>query len=507
MTSAIPLDEHGRRIVQLDPGTELVGFVLSNNFVDIIQGPIGSGKSVGAMTRILRHAQQQRKSKFDGLRKSRWAACRNVYPDLKRSTIREWLEWFPERPYGRFNHGQPPYHRMQFDDVVLHVDFLALDKPEDVSKLRSVQYTGIWFNECQFIDKTIFDEATSRVGRYPSEQEGGTEWYGVIADANAPDEDHWLAMITRQVDPPPNLSEDEKAGYEWPREWGFWKQPGALLEKLDDKGILTGYEMNPHAENKRWLNPEYYQRLVRGKSKNWIDSRLMNRIALVVEGSPVWPMFRVETHVAREALRPVEGHDVIVGVDFGRTAGAVFMQEIGNRVFVQYELCWANAATVDSAPMVKRFLAKHYPDFPVRAYGDPKGQDKGTNFDDTGYEIYAANGIVMHKPPGLLRNHIPTRIEAVANLLNEMENGRPRFVLSPYCTTLKIAMAGRYHNEKDETGELKPNKDRYSHIADALQYACIGMGEGSRMVGLKRISELRPVRVSPKRRSLRRVEA
>jgi hypothetical protein len=44
-------------------------------------------------------------------------------------------------------------------------------------------------------------------------------------------------------------------------------------------------------------------------------------------------------------------------------------------------------------------------------------------------------------------------------------------------------MAGRYHNEKDETGELKPKKDRYSNPADALQYLCLGMGEGRRMVG------------------------
>jgi hypothetical protein len=71
----------------------------------------------------------------------------------------------------------------------------------------------------------------------------------------------------------------------------------------------------------------------------------------------------------------------------------------------------------------------------------------------------------------------------VAHLLNEMYDGRPRFVLSPACRTLKVAMAGRYHNEKDETGELKPCKDRYSNPADALQYLVLGMGEGRRLVG------------------------
>jgi hypothetical protein len=140
-------------------------------------------------------------------------------------------------------------------------------------------------------------------------------------------------------------------------------------------------------------------------------------------------------------------------------------------------------------------------------YGDPKGRDKGVNDDSTGYEIYQSSGIRVMEPPGLKQNMISTRINAVAALLNEMEGGRPRFVLSPACRTLKIAMAGRYHNQKDETGELKPNKDRYSHIADALQYACIGLGEGRRMIGLDPIGLLRPVRAFAKRKSMRRVEA
>jgi hypothetical protein len=88
--------------------------------------------------------------------------------------------------------------------VLCEVDFLALDKPEDVRKLRSTEYTGIVFNEIQYIDKELFDEAHSRL-RYPSKDEGGATWHGMLADANAPDEDHWLAIMTGQVDLPPGL--------------------------------------------------------------------------------------------------------------------------------------------------------------------------------------------------------------------------------------------------------------------------------------------------------------
>jgi hypothetical protein len=82
----------------------------------------------------------------------------------------------------------------------------------------------------------------------------------------------------------------------------------------------------------------------------------MNRIALVVEGDPVWPMFRVEVHVSREVLKPVERHEVVVGLDFGRSPAAVFMQAVNNRVLVQHELIGANEGAVDFAPKVKRFL-------------------------------------------------------------------------------------------------------------------------------------------------------
>lgn len=492
-----------------DAGTRLADFVTSNRFVDIIQGPIGSGKSVAWCLRIMRHAQEQAPSTQDGLRKTRWAVVRNTYPDLKRTTIRTWLDTFPEHIYGRFTHGMSPMHRIRFPwpggDVSMEVDFLALDKPDDIRKLRSGEYTGIVPNELQFLDKELFDEMTSRVGRYPKMAEGGPTWSGVFGDANAPDEDHWLGMMTGQVDLPPNLTEEEIAGFQWPADWGFHMQPPALIEVLDQHGRVVDYKVNPLAENLRNLPPDYYERQRRGKTKAWIDSRLMNRIALVVEGSPVWPMFRVEVHVADKALRPVPGHEVVVGLDFGRQPAAIFGQAVNNRVLVQYELVGHNESSTTFAPKVKRFLEKHYPGFTVRFFGDPKGQDKGQAEDRTAYDIFQANGMTVMPAPGIPQNQISTRVETVANLLNEMDDGRPRFVLSPLCRTLKVGMAGRYHNTRDETGELKPNKDRYSNPADALQYFCLGLGEGRRMLGLRAAGSAKPVQTRKGRKSLRRV--
>lgn len=506
------MSEPGAAQFVLKAGTRVCDFVMSDREVDIIQGPLGSGKTRALCARIMRHAQQQRISKITGARMSRWALVRNTYPDLKTTTIRTWLEMFSEAVYGRFNWGQPPAHRIKFqggDGVWVHleVDFLALDKPEDVRKLRSTEYTGIAFNELPFIDKELFDEGTSRL-RYPGSEHGGSEWHGIIADANAPDEDHWLAWMTGQIDLPPNLTDEEREQYRWPAHWGFHKQPAAVIEQRNAQGVVIGYEVDPTCENYENLPPGYYQKMLHGKKKSWIDSRMRNVIALVVDGSPVYPEFNVDVHVSVEALRPMPRVALTVGLDFGRQPAAIFMQAANNRVYVQYELLGHNEGAVTFAPKVRRFIAEKYPSFElseINFWGDPKGDDKGQADERTAYDIFEANGMKVRGPPGLRNNMIETRVSAVTSLHNELHDGRPRYIMSPMCRTLKVAKAGRYHLVREEDGVLRPKKNRYSNPADAEQYGILGLGEGRRMVGRTPLGELSGKRVYAGRKTMRRI--
>jgi len=493
--------DDGRATFEPD-GRCLTAFLMSKAFVDVIQGPLGSGKSRACCARIMKHAQEQQQSRLDGLRKSRWAIVRNTFPDLKRTTIRTWLDVFPENIYGRFFWGQPPGHKISFDDVRLEIDFLALDKPEDVRKLRSGEYTGIWFNEVQYIPKELVDEATSRVDRYPALYEGGPTWTGVICDANAPEEDHWLAMMTGQVDLPTDLPAEDLAALVWPPEWGFFMQPPALIEQFDGHGQIIGHLVNPEAENLKWLSPQYYQRQAVGKSRAWIDSRLMNRVTIFAEGSPIWPSFRPEYHVAANVLKVVEGHDVWVGLDFGRQPAAIFGQHINNRLFEQFELQGFNEGATTFAPKVKRLLEQEYRGCRARVFGDPKGRDKGQNDDRTAYEIFEANGVTVLPAP-VKGNMIETRIEAVMHILNDNPSGIPRFQLSPRIRVLRAAMAGKYFWKG--VGQLRePEKGKYSHMADAAQYQILGLGEGRSMTGFDRIVRHQPIQAYTGRKSRRR---
>jgi hypothetical protein len=481
-----------RQHFHLAAGTRLADFVTSNRETDIIEGPIGSGKTVALCLRVMRHAQEQRPSPIDGLRYTRFALVRNSYPDLRRTTIRTWLDTFPESLYGRFNWGQPPCHKISFADVRTEIDFLALDKPDDVRKLRSAEYTGIAYNELSFIDKALFDEGTSRL-RYPKQEHGGPTWKGVIADSNAPDEDHWLAMMTGQVDLPPGLTVEEQDELRWPEEWGFHLQPPALIEQYDQRGHVKGYRINPDAENLSNLPAGYYEKQLAGKSKAWIDSRLMVRVVLVVEGSPVWPMFRRDFHVSAEPLRPLKGAEVLVSLDFGRVyPAALFSQEINGRVNVQHEMLGFNEGATIFAPKVKRFLEQNYPGSKVRLVGDPKGADRGQATERSAYDVFATRGMPVVAAP-IKQNKISERIETVAYALNDNPSGVSRVIISPLCRTLIIGMAGRYHLVREEDGELRPKKDKYSNLCDCLQYKLISLGDGRRMMGLDATISSTPV--------------
>src|SRR5258705_10959207 len=98
-------------------------------------------------------------------------------------------------------------------------------------------------------------------------------------------------------------------------------------------------------------------------------------------------------------------------------------------------------------------------------------------------------------PAPVKANDIATRLEAVAYALNDNPRGINRLVISPLCRTLIVGMAGRYHLVREDDGELRPKKDKYSNLCDCLQYGCLSLGEGRRMVGLTPIGDLKPVQV------------
>jgi hypothetical protein len=490
-------------------GKVLRAFLRDNSFVQIIQGPWGSGKSVASCMKIWMYATRQ-KADSHGIRKSRWVVVRNTYPDLENTTIKTWLEWFPESAYGVFRRSKPFLHKIVVpwpqDDgspgqVDLEVIFLALEDEEDRKKLLSLEVTGFWFNEVRETEKGIVDDATGRAGRYPRKIDGGPTWWGVIADTNAPDEEHWIPIMRGDVPPPEHFSEDEITEHKKPENWAFFNQPAGMLEEYDSRGILSGYIPNPEAENVKYHPPGYYGNAIKGKKPSWIRVNILNKLGRTMEGRPVFEMFKEDVNIAREKI-PIDPHALVcVGIDFGRTPSAVFGQCIRGQWRIVHELCAQNMGATIYGPMLKREIAMKFPGMQVALWGDPAGDDPNQSSDDTPYRIFRALGLKVTR--AYHNNKLSIRLSAVENVLKRQndDNTGPGLIISPSCLMAKNAMMGGYQFKKMKTsGSARysdlPDKNKYSHIADAIQYMLLGAGEGTAVLNNVE-NRARPVR-SPK---------
>ncbi|MEE9459665.1 MAG: TerL, partial [Candidatus Bathyarchaeia archaeon] len=71
-------------------GKVLAEYHNSRSRVDLIMGPLGSGKTIESCQKIFKYQCIQDKND-KGERPSRWCAVRNTYSDLFSTTIKDWL--------------------------------------------------------------------------------------------------------------------------------------------------------------------------------------------------------------------------------------------------------------------------------------------------------------------------------------------------------------------------------------------------------------------------------
>tara|TARA_R100000005_G_scaffold96299_2_gene82191 strand:+ start:695 stop:2200 length:1506 start_codon:yes stop_codon:yes gene_type:complete len=458
-------------------GNIIKQFMRDNSFFRGLRGPVGSGKSVSCCIEIIRRALEQKKGP-DGKRKSRWAVIRNTNPQLKTTTIKTWLDWLPEEHWGPFKWSVPYTHHIIKGDIDCEVIFLALDRPEDVKKLLSLELTGVWINEAREIPKSIVDACTMRVGRYPSMRDDGPSWYGVIADTNPPDSDHWWAILAGETLLPDYITKQEAKMLVKPDTWRFFNQPPAMLEVMDGQGKLDSYQDNKDKENGKNLTKNYYESIIRGKTKSWIDVYVLNRLGQVEDGKPVYEMFRKDTHVAKSDVAIMKDTPIYVGIDFGLTPACVFGQRVRGRWLIIDELVAEDMGILRFSDLMKQKMAEYLPrTFTI--FGDPAGDHRAQTDESTPFQILKGRGIQARPAPS---NDITLRLEAVNATLQRMIDGESGILIDPKCSNIIKGFDGGYHYRRlqvsGERYDERPNKNRFSHIHDALQYMLLGAGEG-----------------------------
>lgn len=494
-------NEEGRRIDYHPPGPISLEFLKSKAFICGLEGPIGSGKSVTCVMKLLRNAQMQPLSS-SGFRKSRYAIVRNTAPELKTTTMVTWHQWIPKTVGNWVGQGPPTHHIVDHvNKLDMEVLFVPLDSPEDVKKVLSMDLTGAWINEAREVPKAILDGLSGRVGRFKPSVNEENLWPVepmVLMDTNPPDEDHWWSILAsqdtstafgRQMLTSMEDSEDElrAAGLLAPgqRLFEFYLQPGA-------------YETG--AENTHNLIPGYYARAKAGKSQSWTHVYVDGKRGYVQEGRPVFPEYK--THIHRQEFKLIPGLPILVGLDFGLSPAAVFCQLTAEGQWrVHSEIIGEGMNIFRFADAIKKHVAEFFNSYKVtKITGDPSGtaQNSADKESRSNFQILAALKINAGPAPG--GNIITVRLAAVQAPLGRLINGEPGMIIHPRCKILNKGMAGGYCYKRvkvagDEKYQDKPDKNRFSHSCDALQYVMLGGGEYARVLDAG--NEQRPDRFDP----------
>jgi len=427
-----------------------------------IMGPVGSGKSTGCCMELFMIASGQNVGPF-GLRRSRLAVIRNTYRELLDTTVKTWLDWFPEEEFGPFNY-QHMTHWLLINDIECEVLFRALDRPSDVKKVLSLELTAAWINEAREVPKGIIDALGDRVGRFPAVKDGGCEEAGVLMDTNPPDEDHWWYR----------LSEEQR-----PDNWEFWTQPGGLIEKEGK------FLPNPEAENIQNLPKDYYVVRLGGKDPAYVKVYYCAQYGFVVDGKPVHPDYVDAVHCSKEILKPMKGVPIGVGIDFGLTPAAVFGQQLpsGRYIWID-ELVTEDTDTTQFAEILNKKINRDYPNFEFEFWGDPAGDNRAETDKRTPFKILKAAGI---KARAANSNDPILRRGAVSGPLKRLVDGKPGLLISPLCKITRKGMAGGFCYKRiriagDERYQDKPDKNRFSHPVEAGEYLQVGFGEGKAQI-------------------------
>jgi hypothetical protein len=456
-------------------------------YVRVIAGPVGSGKSVCCSHELVKLALSQAPND-DGERKTRHLIVRNTADQLRSTTMKTFMDWFPPGKWGIFKASERTFYMdLPLEDgtrVKAEFMFIALDTPDDVRKALSLEATFLWGNEWRELHPNVVDGLLMRLRRYPSMKDGGFTRSGALFDTNMPDMDSWHQ--DKMEEPPSN--------------WSVYTQPPAVLaydeyvatySEDPDVEPVDGYDdtqwyVNPGADNVDHLDPQYYPEIIPGKTSDFIDVYLRCRYGRSLSGVPVYDKtFTQDFHIAETPYEPLRASEypVIIGLDFGRTPAAVLMQRnVRGQVIVLAEETSENMG-------IETFLNKKLKPLIVERFSgcaflvapDPAGWSKQQIGEISPVDVLKAEGFKVVKPA---TNDPERRIQAVERLLTMNTDGKPAFLINPGCLNLirGFKYGYRYKVNKIGSQDAKPEKNSFSHCHDAAQYACLVI-EGNQIRG------------------------
>jgi hypothetical protein len=470
----------------------VAAFMQSQAFFRLIAGPVGSGKTTGAILELLRRACEQERSK-DGLRHTRFAIVRQTLKQLKDTVLKDIEEWL--RGIVDYKVSDQTVY-INFGDVRSEWLLIPLDDPEDQRRLLSMQLTGAWLSEAIEMSTEIIAPLLGRCGRYPTPgqkpegipQERWPTWFGAIADTNMPNEgDAWHKIMA--VDTPMDMK--------------VFIQPGGLQPDAENVENLPGGRV-------------YYERLARNHSAAWVKRYVHAQYGVDPSGSAVFKdTFKRGFHSVRlsaqdrqqgqqYALEPVYGYPLIVLQDFGRNPCSLICQadHKGRGLVLQELIAEDTGLQLHVQTALKPALQQaRYVGRPVYVVGDPAGRAKSSNFEETSFDLLKEEGFRAFPAP---TNNLDKRLRSVeAQFLQQRDGGAALLIDEDQCPMLVQALNGQYRFQRRKDGQLQPTPVKnhpWSDVADCLQYFCLVLHHGMQDYIANRL-RASPLVADPQRRA------
>lgn len=245
------------------------------------------------------------------------------------------------------------------------------------------------------------------------------------------------------------------------------------LLTVDDTGVFTPEQLDNELK-------EMISELGETRGRALFNQEYYCSFHEAFDGKCVYNEFSRKMHVATDDLTKYaidgvrQGRTIIRGWDnTGLSPACVvcYVNSLG-QLFVLKEFCGSDIGIIDFAYSVTAWCDDKFGDANYRDIADPAGRIRDS--------IKKSPAQYMREEVGLiLEDGVQTfkiRRESVAGLLNRMVQGMPAILINPEgCEYIIEGFEGGYcYPEIGQTGMYKPEpeKNKYSHPHDALQYPC-----------------------------------
>jgi hypothetical protein len=409
-------------------------------------GARGDGKTIGALTAMVTHANEHARQGFE--LPTRWLGVRDSFTNHKLSTIETLKKslwqgawkgtdqdhtWF-------FVAGDPP-------QILVRLDLIGVDIQEHKDKLK-IECHGIWFEEAapsSYLGSAGIDEdswlTALTSARLPSHANP------CVVTTNYPDVDHWT----------------------WQR-WMIERAEGTLAFR-----IPTGERASPE-------NRAQWSKALKGRPD--LEKRLLlGQPGTSLLGEPVAQGFDLDRNVSETRLVPRYGDSIALGFDFGLCPSCVIGANAGHEIHVYASLYQEGAGIRQLLEdQVLPWLGRHAPwvlAHPLQCAligYDPTGNARAQTD-----ARYSPSTVIQSLLDGWMEPGPITWPERKEVLLT----GIQRLKLDPeHAQPLARAMSGRWYYPQTPRGDyrsLQPKKPNppWADLGDAAIYCLHRLGGGA----------------------------